>query len=32
MEHTILDTHHDPMGAAIYDYQHTGKAAQLRVM
>ena len=32
MEHTILDTHHDPMGAAIHDYQHTGKAAQLRVM
>mgnify|MGYP004669404819 FL=1 len=32
MEHTILDAHHDPMGAAIYDYQHTGKAARLRVM
>lgn len=32
MKYDILEAEHDPMGAAIYDYQHTGKAAQLRVM
>ena len=32
MKYDILEAEHDPMGAAIHDYQHTGKAAQLRVM
>lgn len=32
MKYDILEADHDPMGAAIHDYQHTGKAAQLRVM
>lgn len=31
-ENKRLDTKCDPMGQAIYDYYHTGKAAKLRVM
>lgn len=32
MKYDILEAEHDPMGAAIHDFQHTGKAARLRVM
>lgn len=32
MKHSILDKSRDPMGAAISDYLHLGKAARLRVM
>lgn len=32
MKYSILDKSHDPMGAAISDFQHLGKAARLRVL
>lgn len=32
MKYSILDKSRDPMGAAISDYLHLGKAARLRVM
>lgn len=32
MKYTIIDSIHDPMGAAIRDYHLRGKAARLRVM
>ena len=32
MKYSILDKSHDPMGAAISDFQRLGKAARLRVL